>query len=786
MPSINDYIDATVQNPVCKVTYRGAQVNYVESVDLQRAYDQPCATAKVVISMPIQPPPDNSSLLQISHGYDGYYKYVFTGYIDSMTRGRFPDTWELSCRDVLKKAVDTWLDDQGKVTPDGSAATYNQQQAETVVSDLLSKAGLTVEAGTSSFTVGDIHETQFKLVSIMDAVQQVADLIGWRVWADPEGNVYFQYQRPLPSTSPTWTYRYNKNILEYTFETTDRDTRNRVVIVGYQAPDSDTPIRAAVHADSAYINSPEYRTATVSSELIDTQDMANWMAEWMLDELNHLKLIWNGKVVGNPLLDVGRTIRVIDNMAIPVVNRDMFIFSLTSHIDGKTGEYINQIVAVANDAYDSVPNWEPNPPGDDTPPVTPPDPPPANVMGDGSRTYLATDKGVLYTDNFLTESPTWTAINTGLTGDALNVIRFLFDPWSSDGISLTGAYIVTKDGVYKNSSLPSGAWEQVLSPAEMQSLIGANAGASILQFTRELAVPITRENYVAVIGIKSLSPSGHKKYYVYSTDGGATWQANTTNYWFTSGAPAANGFDTYAYLHYSDNSWNKVYLSVWSGSWWNSSSHAEITRLFVSEDSGATFTYEGTMGGSGNRANYLHFPYANSEGIPYEDTKVWRSYMIVGGTKEIEYTDTFPDPISHTETYPSDYTSSGCDLTGIGNSYLMDTCTWNDNYVYVLLVYGSTYSMAYTNDGGATWEFVNITSVPGESKHMSALSALSGNALVCITANCASGTPGTARAYLTQDGGATWGDRTGDANTVLASISEVRSIVPDWVKVLTE
>ena len=127
-----------------------------------------------------------------------------------MKKGCYPATWQIVCRDVLKKAQDIWLDDVG--------VTYNSTQAETAVADLLGRAGLSVTAATSSFTIADIQPAAFKLVSLMDAVNQIAALIGWRCWAGPDGTVYFQPSKPKPSTTSAWSYTKGVDILDYQYD----------------------------------------------------------------------------------------------------------------------------------------------------------------------------------------------------------------------------------------------------------------------------------------------------------------------------------------------------------------------------------------------------------------------------------------------------------------------------------------------------------------------------------------------------------------------------------------
>lgn len=396
-------------------------------------------------------------------------------------------------------------------------------------------------------------------------------------------------------------------------------------------------------------------------------------------------------------------------------------------------------------------------------PITPP---PAG--GTGDRTYVGTDVGVAYTNNFLTAPPTWYASNSGLSGSALIVYKFIFDPFSSGGVlqtALQKAYIVTEDGIYKNNSLPNGTWTQVLSPATLSGMIGANNIAhnqflSVLGLA-EIVCPITHQDYVGFIATRHVATgSGWEMYWVYSLDGGANWNVAGTMPWtLWAGGDFATASAKFADVLYITG----LCTVAGTGGFY----------LFTSIDGGATWTTTERI----LRESRLLFPYANSSGTPYpDDTKCYRTYDDFGLTNAVQSTTTFPTP-----AYPSAWTDSNLDLTAYVNTFsgLFDICTWNENYQYLLLRGPGSSLFAYTNTGAAgTWSIIAPQDV-GENAIWTTLSALPSNQLFCAIANAAS--VGQGRIFLTLDGGATFDDRKGDINTALSSIGAINSLVPDFV-----
>ena len=522
-------VAAQTHTPAYEVRYAGSRIPNVLSIEREVSFDQQSQTCTITVGAFFPFMPDSISLVQVYEGHDDQTVIAFTGYVDDVKKGCYPATWQIVCRDVLKKAQDIWLDDVG--------VTYNSTQAETAVADLLGRAGLSVTAATSSFTIADIQPAAFKLVSLMDAVNQIAALIGWRCWAGPDGTVYFQPSKPKPATTAAWSYTRGVDILDYQYDFTDRNTRNRVVTVGYGS------IRAAVNSSSPYVPSGYYRTAILSSELIDTQGMADTFAAWMLTDLNvATESLDTFKVVGNPLIGVGNTIHVTDVSR--GLNANFFVFSVRSRLDGETGEYTQEMTIVRQQGTTSV-NYEPGTPADgpvptpDTSPSDiPPDDPTTLTPGKGNLLYVSTLKGLAKcTGAFGTDGtdgdPVWTAINSGLSGDALKIRWFNLDAFSREGDHFTAGWAMTDDGLYRVTGLPdSPVWTQQLTVAAAAALIGKTEGQTRLvphfaPSVRASGVVVTLAGY---LDHTFMGQDNWYWYVLWSLDSGATWQTDLTKY----------------------------------------------------------------------------------------------------------------------------------------------------------------------------------------------------------------------------------------------------------------
>ncbi len=248
---------------------------------------------------------------------------VFTGYIDRIEFQEDRGVYTITARDVLKKALDTFLLQEVAFGVDVEAqkyyyTTYTAQQggtftiheynslsalhanhpetvgnirnegvyAHAVVQWLLVMCGIpegtNIQVANSNFYIGDIKPVRFYLVSVYDAIQQIVDLLGWDFYADPYGICRFHPKR-INYFGDLYTIT-NDIVLQHSVVQSNEDLRNYVEVIGASG------IRVVVRAPSPYTGSTPYRGVLISNEMIDTPQIANFVANRVLNELNRLKI----------------------------------------------------------------------------------------------------------------------------------------------------------------------------------------------------------------------------------------------------------------------------------------------------------------------------------------------------------------------------------------------------------------------------------------------------------------------------------------------------------------
>jgi hypothetical protein len=199
--------------------------------------------------------------------------------------------------------------------------------AENLVGDLLGEAGITTYSGdTSNFTFGVSNPVEFQIISSWDAIEQICNIIAWRCYAK-NGTAYFQNLQPEPSGSPVKNLRTGNigHIEHIDYDTSTDDLRNRVVVFGRDG------IYAEDSAVSPYLPSGFYKTAIVSSELIDSQSMADDAASYNLALYNRLTESCRVDILGDYSLRARDTINISESFT--TVSGDWFIYSCTHRMD---------------------------------------------------------------------------------------------------------------------------------------------------------------------------------------------------------------------------------------------------------------------------------------------------------------------------------------------------------------------------------------------------------------------------------------------------------------------
>lgn len=311
----------TIKNLYLSIGGDYADITEIQSIEVNETFGQPCA--RFSLETRDTGSFDLNDAITITVGYTGDTGEIFQGYIDEIKSTRRPGTYEITGRDVLKRAIEHWI-----VTTDlDNPWSRRNISAENLVRDLLAEAGITDYSGeTSNFTFGVSGPAEFQLVSVWDSIHKIMNILAWTCYAE-NGTVYFSSLQPAPSGSPSSTLVVGNDgdIEQINYEYSTENLRNKVVVFGKDG------IYAEASAVSPYLPPDFYKTAIVSSELIDLQSMADQAATYNLNLYNKLTEVTRVDIEGRAGIRARQTITVTEPFT--GINSDWFVYSVTHRLD---------------------------------------------------------------------------------------------------------------------------------------------------------------------------------------------------------------------------------------------------------------------------------------------------------------------------------------------------------------------------------------------------------------------------------------------------------------------
>lgn len=329
-------------------------VTGIESINLTGGYNQSFSICTIVAD---DATVDLNDTITVDMGYEDEHQQVFSGRIKEVRRSRAEGTLTLVAKDILIDAAEFFM---VAFNPD-DPWSRNNILAEDLVGDLLAEAGITGYSPSVplSFTFGINAPATFNLISVMDAVNQVATILAWHVYCDT-GIVYFRDVVPYwrSGSAKDTQYGQSGNLddpLDYIFCTdgsiipsdfpgdtiydtviqmersySDENLRNRVVVIGRDGIVSDA------HVTSPYLPPDFYKTAVIASPLIDSGTMADAAAQYNLSLLNRLTDSMTLDILGNPAIKPRQFCVVGDNF-IGVDKNDYWFIYEVNHTWGGGG-----------------------------------------------------------------------------------------------------------------------------------------------------------------------------------------------------------------------------------------------------------------------------------------------------------------------------------------------------------------------------------------------------------------------------------------------------------------
>lgn len=370
---LREKVDAKTKTPTATVKYEGKSTRDVLSIDVSYSINNALNTA--TIRSLNRPPAEPEGKVIVTQGYDGKEVLVFTGLIDSIQQDEYATTYTVICRDMLKKAMDTFLVQEVKfgidvetghffystyTNNDGGTFTVHEYEslsalnaahpettdnyspegvkAEAVVQWLLVMCGLAegteIQVDPTEFWLGDLSPATFHLQSVYDSIQQICELIGWYVFCDVGGVVRFKKRPRKASGYSVWKYKstgepYNIHSASYT--KSNIDLRNYVEVQGASG------IKVVKRSSSPYIGNTPYRGVLIGNDLIDTSGIAEFIANRVLSDLNRLKETVALEVDGNPYLFPGQSIDIRSGSA----NGTFMIEDIQGNVSADAGYRMN-------------------------------------------------------------------------------------------------------------------------------------------------------------------------------------------------------------------------------------------------------------------------------------------------------------------------------------------------------------------------------------------------------------------------------------------------------------
>ena len=274
-------------------------------IEIFESYGQP--TARCSIITPDYGATSLGDTIEVELGFDETSTgKVFEGIVQSINSERLPGQYVIESNDILIRAVEHMIVSTNLEEP----WRRFDISMEDLVRDLLLEAGISNYGGdVSTFTLAT-GETpvEFQFVFAMDAINMVAGIIAWHVYADQDGKVWFKDIKAAPSGAAVATYTVGAggNLVMITRNTSTDNLRNKVMVFG------EGEIASVASAASPYLPADYYKTAVISSVLIDSQWMSDISASYNLAAWNKLTETISVEALGDWERHARQTVTVTD------------------------------------------------------------------------------------------------------------------------------------------------------------------------------------------------------------------------------------------------------------------------------------------------------------------------------------------------------------------------------------------------------------------------------------------------------------------------------------------
>jgi len=232
----------------------------------------------------------------VKQGYGSNIISTFTGYIDSVRIKSFPQTIEISCRDVMKKALDQSI----------KKLTFKDMEAEDVFMNLAKRSGF-VNVYTEATGVSVVEKT-FEWESYANGFDYLAEISGFEYFCDEDGNLVFRKPKPLPDVSYTFSEGEDISSVQYVID--DSAVHDEIYITGKN--ENGVPLLSKITSPhwTELFRIPEKKYMKVDVSEKTSQKQIDTMANRLSTSMAQNVMVMEFDAVPVPWLQVGDTIEV--------------------------------------------------------------------------------------------------------------------------------------------------------------------------------------------------------------------------------------------------------------------------------------------------------------------------------------------------------------------------------------------------------------------------------------------------------------------------------------------
>lgn len=277
----------------------------------------------------------------IDLGYTTDHKVLLTGYVKQIERNVPENTYTISIYDKLVRAQDYFIASSNPESP----LSYQNISAETLISNLMGLAGLTVNTPVpTSFTFGINNPFEINLVTVFDYCRMISDLLTWSFWCDSSGVVQFKNRKPYvminqspenlqpgfaADTATGYTLVPTK-YMNVSYIESEKQLRNRVVVYGAEG------IYAEASEASSVLPVGFYKSSVLAApQLIDSNTLAQDIADYNLNLLNRIIKQLTVTVEGDVDLEA-RTVITVNDSRLGISNQLYYVYGC-DHSFGPNG-----------------------------------------------------------------------------------------------------------------------------------------------------------------------------------------------------------------------------------------------------------------------------------------------------------------------------------------------------------------------------------------------------------------------------------------------------------------